>query len=320
MRKRSDLDSGRSGEGRTLQFRVTAAVVVIFLVTLIVFTVIDVAGERSAYLRGENRHAVVVLTHLAAMANARPVHAEVAREIASFNVQLRSAGAHVELIPAGLSASQEAGAPASRRLLLDGGRPYEIRYRVHEGMMRQAVVNAMALHLFHGLIAVAAIVAVTELLVRRRLIRPLALMTHQLAHMRKGGGWIASLPAVDAELTPITEAISDLGPVLEQQVKEWVEAERRAGVALAFQRVESQTREPLNRAQSLVRDLEALHTDSDDMERIRSLRAEIDEVSAVVSDGRLWAGEFGAVTEEVRELEQSRLCGQSPRKESHARQ
>ena len=304
----------------TLQLRVTAAVVVIFVATLVVFTAIDLVGERSAFLRAEKRHAVVVLTHLAAMAEAQPARAALARHVASLNVQLRSVGGDVELIPLPLAVSQEARAVASRRLLLDG-QPYEMRYRLREGTMRQAAINAIGLHLLHGLIAIAAIVAVTELLVRRRLIRPLALITHQLAHMRKGGGWIATLPAVDSELTPITEAISDLGPGLEQQVKEWVEAERRAGVALTLLRIENQTREPLHRAQSAVRDLEVLHAASDDLEKIRSLRAEIDEVSAVVSDGRLWAGEFVAVAEQGKQSDQSRSSGgQLPRKESHARQ
>ena len=299
MNKPPSLDPSRSDGRPTLQFRVTAAVVLIFVATLVVFTAIDLASERSAFLRAERRHAVVVLTHLAAMAEAQPTHAALARHVASLNVQLRSAGGEVELIPAPPAVGLGTRAIPSRRLVLDG-RPWELRYRLRGGTLPQSVINAVALHLFHGLIVVAAMVAVTEVLVRRRLIRPLARMTHQLAHMREGGGWIVDLPAVDPELTPITEAISNIGPDLEQQVREWVETERRAGVALAFLRVENQTREPLRRAQSLVRDLEAGHA-SDELERIRWLRAEIDEVSAIVSDGRLWAGEFAAVAVEAKE-------------------
>lgn len=289
----------------TLQLRVEAAVVVIFVATLLVFTAIDLAGERSAFLRAENRHALVMLSHLAVMAEAQPTRAVVARQVASLNVQLRSVGGDVALIPPPSTMSQDAHTVASRRLLLDG-QPYEMRYRLHERTMRQAAIHAIGLHLLHGLIAVAAIVAATELLVRRRLIRPLALITHQLTHMRKGGGWIASLPSVDPELTPITEAIRGLGPDLEQQVKEWVETERRAGIAMTLIRIENHMREPLHRAQSRIHDLEAGHAASDDMENIRSLREDIDLLSTAVSDGRLWADEFVVVSEEGKQVAQAR--------------
>lgn len=292
----------------TLQLRVEAAVVVIFVVTLLVFTAIDLAGERSAFLRAENRHAMVVLSHLAVMAEAQPTRAVVARQVASLNVQLRSVGGDVALVPLPLTVSHDAHTVASRRLVLDG-RPYEVRYRLHERTMRQAAVHAIGLHLLHGLIAVAAIIAVTELLVRRRLIRPLALITRQLTHMGKGGGWITTLPTVDPELAPITEAISGLGPDLEQQVREWVETERRTGVALTLIRIEKQMREPLLRAQSHVRDLEAVHAASNDLESIRSLREDIDLLSAVISDGRLCEDEFVVTSKEGKETEQSHRRG-----------
>lgn len=314
----SNLSPPRSDARHTLQFRVTAAVVVIFVATLVVFTTIDLAGERRAFLRTENGHAVVLLNHLAAMAGAQPTSAALARQIALLNVQLRSVGRDVELIPLPSATTADAHAVALRRIVLDG-QPFEMRYRLHEETMRQAAINAIGLHLLHGLIAVAAIVVATGLLVRTRLIQPLALISHQLAHMQKGGGWIAALPSVDPELTPITDAISALGPGLEQQVKEWVETERRAGVALAFVRVEHHMRDPLHRAQSRVRDLEVLHADSDDLESIRSLRADIEEVSAVISDGRLWAGEFVTVGEQGKELDPSGSGGgRLPLKERHA--
>lgn len=102
--------------------------------------------------------------------------------------------------------------------------------------------------------------------------------------MQRGGGWHTILPQTDSELEALAGAVKQLGPGLESQVHQWVEAERRAAVALLFNAVRSQIREPLREVRARAADLQARNLVSPEgKQKLRALVAATDRLSCVIT-------------------------------------
>jgi hypothetical protein len=88
----------------------------------------------------------------------------------------------------------------------------------------------------------------------------------------------------DAELEALAVAVKTLGPGLEQQVHQWVEAERRAAVALVSNDVRNRLRGPLREVRALAGDLSVRNLlVPAEKRKVRSLLADIDRVDEVLA-------------------------------------
>lgn len=80
--------------------------------------------------------------------------------------------------------------------------------------------------------------------------------------MRDGRGWQPHLETATQELSQLSTALVELGPGLERQVREWIEAERRSAVALILVRLRVSLDEAQRRAVDRLRAIEQLAGDS----------------------------------------------------------
>ncbi|MGH9367798.1 MAG: hypothetical protein ACRD3M_09015 [Thermoanaerobaculia bacterium] len=279
---------------RSLRLRLNGWTIAVFGLTLAAFTGAGILQERRELIRTETAQARGLLAHLADMPEFQASFESAASRLASIRELLRATGADLVLAPVDRRASgQDSARPASgvlaaREISLHEG-PFELRYRSDPQRLQEATRRAAAIHILHGVLALAALTAGTEWILRRRLVAPLQKISHQVDHMRKGGGWLPILPPTDSELEGLAAAIKDLGPGLERQVHQWVVAERRAGIALALKNVRDELREPLKDIRGIASDLQARDfVTPSGKQRIRSLLASMDRVRrAFESEERL---------------------------------
>ncbi len=137
----------------------------------------------------------------------------------------------------------------------------------------------------------AALLAGTEWILRRKLMAPLRAIAHAVGLMRDGRGWAPRLPRIDEELRELSEALGGLGPGLEQQVHEWVEAERRGAIALALGRTKRHLQETTGRVLELLAELEdrSVAPPLDRERRIRALAVEVGRIPAMIEDEAMHA-------------------------------
>jgi HAMP domain-containing protein len=240
--------------------------VAVFTATLALFTAAGIVEERRQILRNETEEARALVEHVAQMPEFKvpSTSAEAAPHLASLRDLLRVAGADLEMTPrpsishTGSAGPTEltTGVLATRQVSLSDG-TFDLRYRKDPGRFREMAARSVTIHALHGLLALAALIAGTEWILRRRLLAPLAHISRQVDHMRSGGGWLTILPRTDSELETLAGAVGRLGPDLERQVHQWVEAERRAAVAFMLHVVRSELREPIREVRARAGDLEA---------------------------------------------------------------
>jgi hypothetical protein len=252
------------GSRVSLRARLRLWTIAVFTATLAVFTAAGIVEERRQILRNDTDQARAFVEHVAGMPefNAQSTFGEAAPQLAAIRGLLRAAGADLEMAPRSPERRAESAATelatgvlATRRISLADG-TFELRYRKDPGRFRQMAIRSVTIHVLHAILALAALVAGTEWILRRRLLAPLARISHQVNHMSQEGGWLTSLPQIDSELETLAGAVKQLGPALERQVLQWVEAERRAAVALCLNALRSQLREPLREARALAADLQ----------------------------------------------------------------
>ncbi len=215
--------------------------------TLTVLTLAAIHEERGQIVRTETAHARALLDHLARMPEFQGDVGTVRSHLELMRDSLGASGDVLALAPRAEEAAvpENAGAGrvvAMRTLSLHEGE-FDLRYVGDRDRLRRALQRPVAMHLFYGLAALAALVAGTEWILRANLVVPLRSLSRQLDHMRTGRGWLARLPHTDEELAGVARAVGDLGPALERQVHEWIEAERRAAVALSIRSIRARLRE-----------------------------------------------------------------------------
>lgn len=241
------------GPRASLRLRMSGWHALVIASTVTALTGMGIYEERRQLLETETAHAQALLSHLGHMPEFQGDRRTAASHVARMDGSLRAAGSALELIPEDAAASRRAGAHrvlATRRLALSEG-AFELRFASDSSRLQAILLRAVRMHLLYGLAALAALVAGTEWILRRNLVAPLRSLSDQLTRMRTGGGWLPRIPPVeDAELAGLTSAVTDLGPALERQVYEWIEAEHRAAVALALNGIRVRLREPQDRIQS----------------------------------------------------------------------
>ncbi len=216
--------------------------------TLTALALATIHEERRQIVRTEVANAQALLQHLARMPE--------------FQADAGTVGSHLELMRESLNASGDAlvlaprgeGSPpptatragqvvATHSLSLRQGE-FDLVYVSNGARLHTALRRSVAMHFLYGVAALAALIAGTEWILRANLVVPLRSLSRQLDHMRDGRGWLPHLQHTDEELAGVARAVGDLGPALERQVNEWIEAERRAAVALAIRSIRSRLCEP----------------------------------------------------------------------------
>jgi HAMP domain-containing protein len=241
-------------------------IVAVFTSTLALFTAAGIVEERRQILRNDTDQARAFVEHVAQMPEFKmpSTFGAAAPHLASIRDLLRAAGADLEMTPRPLRTRTGSAGPrelttgvlATRQISLSDG-VFELAYRKDPGRYREMAARSVTIHVLHGVLALAALVVGTEWILRRRLLAPLARISHQVDHMRSGGGWLTILPQTDSELEALAGAVGRLGPALERQIQQWVEAERRAAVAFMLNVVRSELREPVREVRARASDLEA---------------------------------------------------------------
>jgi len=280
-----DRSAMRLGSGRSsIRERMRFWIVAVSTATLVAFSAAAILEERRQLLETEAVHASALLEHLAHMPEFQGDAAEAAARLALLHGSLAAVGGRLELrAPADRDRAPSWTVLARRRLVLRDA-DLELRYRTDPARLERFTRRAILIHSVHGLVALAALLAAAEWILRRNLLAPLRALTHQVGLIRDGRGWTPRLPQTDEELQALSEALRGLGPGLEQQVHEWIEAERRGAVALAL----ASTRRSLREARGRVRQLLAapegawVEPPLDRERRIRSLAEEIEKIPEIV--------------------------------------
>lgn len=259
-------ESPPSRRRRSLRLRLSGWIVGIFTATLAVFTAAGIVEERRQILRNEIDQARAFVEHVARMPEfgMQSTFGEAAPHLASIRGLLRAGGADLEMAPrarkalrpSAASTELTTGVLAAREISIADG-TFELVYRKDPERFRQIAARSVLIHVLHGILALATLLAGTEWILRRQLLAPLAKISHQVNHMRRGGGWLTILPRTDTELEGLAGAVKDLGPGLEGQVQEWIDAERRAAVALCLITVRSRIRAPILEVRAQAADLQA---------------------------------------------------------------
>lgn len=246
----------------SVRVRLGGWTILVCSLTLAVFSATAVVEERSQVLRTETAYANALLTHLAQMPELQGDLGAAAAHLLPLRALLRTLGGDLELAPAGGTgeARGDRGLAVGWTVLAAhavprGDGPFELRYLNDRRRVRAATLRSAGIHLLHGGLALVALLFGIDWILRRRLLAPVRALSEQVHRMRAGGGWISSVPSTDAELEGLARAVGDLGPDLERQVREWIEAERRAGVALAIAGIRGRIREPHRRAVETVAEL-----------------------------------------------------------------
>ncbi len=235
-------------KGMSLRWRVSLWNAGVIASTLAVLTGATIYGERRQFVRAEVSNATALLEHLAHMPQFQSDVETVASHLALMRESLRTFGSDIDVVsvtPEGPRATDEGASrvTATRTLALRDG-AFRLRYLTNPDRLQGALRESIAMHLLYGLVALTALLGGTEWILRKNLIMPLRSLSRQIESMRDGRGWLRKERETDEELTGVARAVADLGPALERQVGEWIEAERRSAVALAIHNVRRRLVDP----------------------------------------------------------------------------
>lgn len=281
----SAKDANRPSPRTSLRARVRFWTVTVFTATLVTFTAAGIIEERRRLLQAESAHAAALIEHLARMPEFRGRTEQTGAPLRILQGASDTLGGSLELGAPASAPQSDALVLARRRLDLEEGQ-LELRYRAEPGRLRAITRGAILIHSIHGLVALAALLMGTEWILRKSLVVPLGDLSHEVNLMRDGRGWHPRLPATDRELQELANAVAGLGPSLERQVHEWIEAEKRGAVALALVAVRTRLRHAVDRVLSLVTELQgetsAAVRDRD--ERFLSLAAEVRRLPELLAE------------------------------------
>ena len=224
-----------------LRWRVSVWNAGVIASTLAVLTGATIYEERRQLVRAEVSNATALLEHLAHMPEFQADVETVASHLTLMRESLRASGGDMELVPATqeLPAATDQVASrvtATRALSLREG-AFRLRYLTNPDRLQSALRRSIAMHLLYGFVALTALLGGTEWILRRNLVAPLQSLSRQIEGMRDGRGWLRKERHTDEELASVARAVAELGPALERQVGEWIEAEWRSAVALAIRNI-----------------------------------------------------------------------------------
>lgn len=284
--KASPLAAEIPATGGSLKTKLRAWTIAVFAATLAIFTALGIIQERQQMVELETERARALLAHLAGMPDLAQTREAGLAHLQPLRDLLAATGADVEFLP--VTAASPDGPAAkfvltSRLVALREG-AFELRYSVDPGRYREMAQRNVVTHVVHGLLALAVLVAGFEWILRRYLEGPLKTISHQVLLMRHGG-WLPRLPKTDRELEELNRAIAGLGPTLENQVHQWIEAERRAAMADVLRSLRRDLEEPRRRVLAGASDLQARHLIAPEARpKLRALLDDLDKVSHVLAD------------------------------------
>ena len=287
VRAAVDTDElSRSAGWPSLRGRIIAWTTGVFGLTLGVFAVIWIGEVRSQIRDLEAAQARALLGHLAGMPEFQADERVARARLASLLPSLRRAGGEIRLV--GLD-TDNLTIPQTESLarwpLSLGGRAFELRYASDGKRLAKLTKRIAVAHSAQALLAVAALLLGLWWILTRNLVVPLREICRALDRMRLGGGWRFATPQTDAELSPLVQAVANLGPGLEEQVYEWITAERRTAVATALSSIERGVAVPLARLRTAMAESEESPAPPEERERRRALRADLDRISETLAKG-----------------------------------
>lgn len=264
----------------SLRLRIGGFTALVLSLTLAALTAAAILEERRVVLAVETETARSLLGHLATMPEFRSSRAAAEARLAPLREALAGAGVSVDLQPAGAQAGD--GALASAPVVLAEG-PLELVYRMDPARLADIARGSARVHLVLGALALVVLLLGTQWILRRRLLATVDALTLQVHHMGRGVGWRPHVPPTDSELAGLAASLGDLGPALEAQVREWVDAERRAGEAQLLGRLRRQQSPHQARALLLLGDLHARGLVlAPGVHELRSAVSEVERASAVL--------------------------------------
>ncbi len=276
----------RAGAVKSLRTRIRWWVVASTSLTVGLVTTIGVIEDRRQIERAEVAYLAGFLEHLSAMPEFRADSGTARAHLRMLAPSFERAGGRVDLVP--LSSASQApsgsGIVACQALDLSDGR-WTLHYWSDGRFVRDRFRSALAIQLLQAALTIAGLVVGIEWIIQRSLLGPLSTISRQIERITEGGGWLASVPATDLELDRLTRALRALGPGLEKQTRQWIDAERRCAVAAALAGIRERTLGPLRNAYLELSQLEAGSIRDDGTKRrLRRAARSVEELSAALAE------------------------------------
>jgi hypothetical protein len=270
-------NQGQPAQTRSLRGRLGEWSAVTLVTAIATLTATALFEERRMVLSVQSAMGLSLVHHLSGMPELRSGRLHASSQVRHLETLLAPAGISLELVEAGTPSRE--GTLATAPLPLPEG-TFELRYRTDAPWLEALVRRAVLFHVAVGVATLALLLGGTHVIIRSRLSEPLRRISHQIRFMRSGGGWSPKLPASDEELRDLEAALLELGPGLQVQVQQWVEAERRAAAVGAISRLRSRLRDPRRRAQASLGDLLARGLVAPDGRgRVRDISRDLDSLS-----------------------------------------
>jgi hypothetical protein len=264
----------------SLRLRIGGWTVAVFTLALTLSTIVGIAEDRQQLLAAQAEQGRALLTHLSLMGEFQGGVETAVSHLSALRDSLVGSGGSLELVPAAKPAENDV---VARQTLSLATGTFELRYVGNAARLRALTRRSVLLHVAHGVLTLAILLAGMEWILRRNLIAPLRSLSHQVDRMRHGGGWAPVIPPTDVELGGLAEAVRGLGPALEEQVHQWVNAERRSAVALALNHIRAGLRGSLRDAQALIGDLQARRLVAPSgTPKLRSILGNLDRIREVL--------------------------------------
>lgn len=251
----------------------------VFSLALAVFAAIGLVEQRRMVRDLEMSQAAALLGHLAGMPEFQNDRRVADARLALLQPSMRAAGGDVSLVSLAAASGVEPRAGTLARWPLSlAGQPFELRYE-SDGQRLAALMRRTALiHAVHGALSIGALLLGLWWILGRNLVVPLREISRAIDRMRAGSGWQFVVPRTDAELSPLVRAVAELGPGLEQQVYQWITAERRAAVATVLSSIRRASAEPMSRLDAAIVECEASAGSAEERVRFSVLHADLGAV------------------------------------------
>lgn len=244
------------GSPGRLSNRLAAWSGLLLLGAITALTITGAIRENAGVRRDRASSASALLDHLLSMSELRESEASARYQVRMLAEALGPSGVVLSLDPTGSAPRATLDVVAQRPLAVEG-KALQLRYGLERSMVHELMVRSALVHLAAGGILLVLALVVLRTLMRARFGFPLRRLAHQIRFMGAGGGWEPVLPAADAEIAEVNDALRALGPALASQVSARIEAERRAVAASVSSELRARLRDPMHLALTLLSDVQA---------------------------------------------------------------
>jgi HAMP domain-containing protein len=243
----------------SIRLRLASLTTLVFVLMYVTLVVSDMKSQRDRLLERERVHAEALLDHLVQMPEFRSDLGAASERLAALSTIHAHGGAQISIAQAGKGAAtpeEVIGETLAERSVMLSGVAYVVRYRLARSVITTLTRRTIAVHAAHGLAALVVLLALTDLVVRRRLVQPLERLVAAMHRMASGGWKVHVDGEFDLEIGPLREEAERLGLRLENQVELWIETDRRIGAAQRLRRFHDPLRGGLLRIRALMSSME----------------------------------------------------------------